>query len=306
MGSWGYGPFSNDMVLDDLGGYTDPRHEFGKLERALDSDYYNGPLEVAALMIDTFKGFHTMHNEKLDVTPEEIACAIEDGCLTSSLDKKLCESTWAWLSACSLNLRERVELLATCKKRLTDNHTLDESLKKLEEQLKNKTAQDAIKITPADLQFLNTVYKNTWQYASFDTLLNSLRSNFFKLKKYKFNKKEDQLQCSFAFGKNDRGTYEKWIDSGMFKTMCERGIVVNDVNSQKLLKEIGSNSGMQVKIVDTIMNKSRVVGYVLMDTKGTRVNMTKDELKERMRNNEFLVVNATLSKNNRLFIKKGH
>lgn len=306
MGSWGYGPFSNDRVLDDLGGYTDPRYELGKLERALDSEYYNGPLEVAALMIDTFKGFHTMHNEELDVTPEEIACAIEDGCLTISLDKKLCESTWAWLSACSLTLRERVEMLVTCKRRLTGNHTLDESLKKLEEQLKNKTVQDAIKITPADLEFLNIVYTNTWKYASFDTLLNSLRSNFFKLKKYDIYKKDDQLKCYFTFGKNDRGKYEMWLRNDQFAEMCERGIVVNDANSQKLLKEIGKSLAPQVVIIDTIMNKSTVVGYVLINNKGTRISMSKDELKERMRNNEFLVTNATLSKNNRLFIKKGH
>lgn len=43
---------------------------------------------------------------------------------------------------------------------------------------------------------------------------------------------------------------------------------------------------------------------VLMNTNGIRANMAKDELKERMRNNEFVVVNATLSKNNRLFIKR--
>lgn len=306
MGCWGYGPFSNDEVLDDLGGYTDIKYEFDTLERALDSEYYNGPLEVAALIIDTFKGFHTMHNEKLDITHEEIACAIEDGCLTSSLDEKLCESTWAWLSACGLSLRDRVELLVTCKKRLTGNHTLDEPLKKLEAQLKNKTAQDAIKITPNELKSLNTVYNNTWECASLDTLINSLRPNFFKLKKYKFDKKADRLQCSFAFGKNDRGTYERRLDSNMFKTMCESGIIVNDANSQKLLKEIGVSNDMQVKIVDVIMNKSKVVGYVLMNTNGIRENMTKDELKERMRNNEFVVVNATLSKNNRLFIKREH
>lgn len=306
MGCWGYGPFSNDEVLDDLGGYTDTKYEFNTLERALDSEYYNGPFEVAALIIDTFKGFHTMHNENSDITHEEIVCAIEDGCLTSSLDEKLCESTWAWLSACGLSLRDRVELLVTCKKRLTGNHTLDEPLKQLEAQLKNKTAQDAIKITPNELQSLNTVYNNTWECASLDTLINSLRHNFFKLKKYKFDKKADRLQCSFAFGKNGRGTYERRLDSNMFKTMCESGIIVNDANSQKLLKEIGVNNDMQVKIVDVIMNKSKVVGYVLMNTNGIRANMAKDELKERMRNNEFVVVNATLSKNNRLFIKREH
>ena len=133
-----------------------------------------------------------------------------------------------------------------------------------------------------------------------------MRPNFFKLKKYKFDKKVDRLQCSFAFGKNDRGTYDRRLDSNMFKTMCESGIIVNDANSQKLLKEIGVSNDMQVKIVDVIMNKSKVVGYVLMNTNGIRENMTKDELKERMRNNEFVVVNATLSKNNRLFIKREH
>lgn len=306
MGCWGYGPFSNDEVLDDLGGYTDIKYELNNLKEALDSEYYNGPFEVAALIIDTFKGFHTMHNENSDITHEEIACVLEDGCLTSSLDDKLCESTWAWLSACCLPVRDRLELLNTCMKRLTGNHTLDESLKKLEAQLKNKTAQDAIKITPNELQSLNTVYNNTWECASLDTLINSLRPNFFKLKKYKFDKKADRLQCSFAFGKNGRGTYERRLDSNMFKTMCESGIIVNDTNSQKLLKEIGVSNDMQVKIVDVIMNKSKIVGYVLMNTNGIRANMAKDELKERMRNNEFVVVNATLSKNNRLFIKREH
>lgn len=78
MGSWGYGPFSNDEVLNDLGGYTDIKYELNNLERALDSEYYNGPFEVTALLLDTFKGFHTMHNESSEVTHEEIACAIED------------------------------------------------------------------------------------------------------------------------------------------------------------------------------------------------------------------------------------
>lgn len=304
MGCWGYEPFSNDEVLDDLGGYTDIKYELNNLKEALDSEYYNGPFEVAALIIDTFKGFHTMHNENSDITHEEIACVLEDGCLTTLLNAKLCESTWAWLSACCLPVRDRLELLNTCMKRLTGNHTLDESLKKLEAQLKNKTAQDAIKITPNELKLLNTVYNNTWECASLDTLILSLRPNFFNLKKYKFDKKADRLQCSFAFGKNGRGTYERRLDSNMFKTMCESGIIVNDANSQKLLKEIGVSNDMQVKIVDVIMNKSKVVGYVLMNTNGIRANMAKDELKERMRNNEFIVVNATLSKNNRLFIKR--
>ena len=307
MGSWGYGPFSNDRVLDDLGGYTDPRYELGKLERALDSEYYNGPLEVAALMIDTFKGFHTMHNESSEVTHEEIACAIEDGCLATLVNEKLCESTWTWLSACGLSLRDRVELLVACKKRLTGNHTLDEPLKKLEAQLKNKTAQDAIKITPNELKSLDTVYNKTRQCIGLDELIENLRPNFFKVKEYKeyrYSNKLGRFQCRFAFGKNDRGTYELILDSNEIRTMCASGIVVNDANSQKLLKEIGVSNDMQVKIVDVIKDKSKIVGYVLMNTNGIRANMAKDELKERMRNNEFVVVNATLSKNNRLFIKR--
>lgn len=82
MGCWGNSPFCNDEVLDDLGGYTDARYELGKLERAIHSERYNGPFEVAALILDTFKGFHEMHDEELEITPEEIKQAIEDGCLT--------------------------------------------------------------------------------------------------------------------------------------------------------------------------------------------------------------------------------
>lgn len=306
MGSWGYGPFSNDRVLDDLGGYTDPRYELGKLERALDSEYYNGPFEVTALMIDTFKGFHTMHNESSEVTHEEIACAIEDGCLATLVNEKLCESTWTWLSACCLPVKDRLELLNTCMKRLTGNHTLDEAIKKLVEQLKNKTAQDAIKITPNELQSLNTVYNKTGQCVGLDELIENLRPNFFKVKEYReyrFSNKLGRFQCRFAFGKNDRGTYELVLDSNEIRDMCASGIVVNDANSQKLLKEINN---LRVNIVDTIMRNGKVAGYVLMDAKGATVSISKYNLKEIMRNNEFLVTNATLSKNNRLFIKKGH
>lgn len=306
MGCWGYGPFSNDDVLNDLGGYTDTRYEFGTLERALDSEYYNGPFEVAALIIDTFKGFHTMHNESSEVTHEEIVCAIEDECLATLVNEKLCESTWTWLSACCLPVRDRLELLNTCMKRLTGNHTLDEAIKKLVEQLKNKTAQDAIKITSNELQSLNTVYNKTGQCVGLDELIENLRPNFFKVKEYKeyrFSNKLGRFLCRFAFGKNDRGTYELVLDSSEIRDMCASGIVVNDVNSQKLLKEINN---LRVNIVDTIMRNGKVAGYVLMDAKGATVSISKYNLKERMRNNVFTVGNATLSKNNRLFIKKGH
>lgn len=207
------------------------------------------------------------------------------------------------MSACTLSIEDRVNLLDTCKKMLKNNHKLDESIKKLTEQLKNDTAKTAIEVTPADLQFLNMVWKNTWEYAPLNVKLKSFHSNFFKLKRY-FIDQYGYFRCILIFGKNDRGTYILNLDADDTKKVLDSGIIVKDTNSEKLYNEVTKNKKLQIKVVGTLRQKNKIVGYTIADVTGKRINVARDVLKDKIRSNEVNVVNATLSRDGRLFIKK--
>ena len=111
MGAWGYLPFQNDSILDDLGGFLNPLRIKNALESALNCEYYYGSYEVAALLSCTYEQGIT---DKYIIVKEEtynLLKLLNKEKLTNSDRQLLCESNMAWISACAMDLQSRQDML---------------------------------------------------------------------------------------------------------------------------------------------------------------------------------------------------
>lgn len=114
MGCWGYGPFQNDYVLDDIGGLTVGGAIYSRLNSMLDdeSDLYDSVYEASAVVCDAFgrTNFVIADQEKLRKAYELVQISVEDGFLTDQAYNAVYESLLTVLSACQLSLDDRIEL----------------------------------------------------------------------------------------------------------------------------------------------------------------------------------------------------
>ena len=121
MRECGYKPFQNDSVLDDLGGF----HFGNKLIRTLEhnlergSYYYTG-YEYTALLVSTYMHGAKQHFMVTDDKIVSIMKTLDKDILTKEEKELFHELSKLWISACSIPLAERKQLLIKCANKLKD------------------------------------------------------------------------------------------------------------------------------------------------------------------------------------------
>ena len=120
MGVWSYKPFGNDYILDYCGGFHNTERVIGLIEEGIHmSEHFYGCYEMCALLISTFKGTDvSLQYATTEERAKEIMKFIGNKAVTSDETFKLCESVNLWLSACSIAIDKRKELLQEASKAL--------------------------------------------------------------------------------------------------------------------------------------------------------------------------------------------
>lgn len=121
MGAWGYKPFQNDWILNDIGGFQVGEDLVKDIKRCLNKEtvYYQG-YEFTALLVSTYLQGAKKQFIIDEDTIIKIMKTLDKDILTKEERDLFHESSKTWTSACSIQLSERKELLKKCANKLKE------------------------------------------------------------------------------------------------------------------------------------------------------------------------------------------
>lgn len=316
MGAWGYKPFENDAVLDDLGGFSFADELIQYINECIYKDrwYYPG-YECTALLVSTYylgakKGFIIDENKIVSVQK-----LLDKDILTEEEKDLLHESSKAWLSACSIPLIERKQLLIKCtnklKSELDNPSTGDEYFEKdkfiLYMEYVYTTAQEILNSVDNKPCYINSNrLENLIKAYNIPALLTNIEdiAGSVYIQTYDTNKKYHVIKYRHAYGKKYSVTEDMLI-----KLIKECKIEKPDrymcMEHLRQYFEKTTKNILKVKCIEKKYEGRKIMTYVIQDEHG-RVNVvTSEALKEAIRNNAVECLNLTLTSDNRLISKQG-
>lgn len=315
MGAWGYKPFQNDWVLDDIGVFNFAEDLVKELEKYLTEQtiYYSG-YEFTALLVSTYK--HGI-KQKFIIDEDKVLSimkTLDKNVLVQEEKDLFHESSKLWISACSIPLCKRKQLLIKCANKLKDE--LDDPKTGNEYFEKDKLILSMKHVYTTAMEILNTI-DNKPLYI--DTAkLSKLMGAYSKPALTKFDEiKEQQKMVIYTYDSNKKEHILKNIHNGNTYTVVEEDLIKLIIND-KIYKpdsyicmehlrqffEKHNKNILKVRCIEKKYDRRKIIAYVIQD-EHDRVNVvTSEALKEAIRNNTVECLNLTLTSDNRLINKQ--
>lgn len=314
MGAWGYGPFQNDAILDDLGGFTHPLRLKIDLEKAFNCEYYYGSYEVAALLLSTYEqGLKYNYLVDSEIAKKLLKLLNKDTFNKSDMSI-LCESRETWLSACALDLQERKDILQRAcieLNKLINNPKLasNYSAKDKEELISNmKDVYNAASKVMND-GFPKPIFIPTSMYTKLE--------NAYKKKRLIDCGDKNLEVLSVASGKfriADRHRHCAWFnEQELMKFITEDkiprptkddGVMFMALNKYFEIADKQKKSVAQAICIDKVYKGNKITHYVIQDLQGRQACVETEIIKDAMINHGLLVKNLKVTSDKRIISVK--
>lgn len=219
----------------------------------------------------------------------------------------LYETSKLWLSACAIPVTIRKGLLSeslqTMQEQATDHNGV-------EYKYDEETDKCIKNVYTRGLNILNN--NSSKPIIISEQTLSKIVNSYEKIKNDKCIEKFDDNEI-IVEGIYENGVFDCINRFGRMKIEKDKLILL--IQNNKVQKPTGkmwdtlgkyfntNKNTIKVRCVNKVYDKSRLVGYIIIDDNGKTMQIKKEELKQAIRNGQIDCINLTLTSDNRLMFK---
>ena len=314
MGAWGYYPFQNDWVLDDLGYFCYCGEIESNLLNGLNKDniYYAG-YEYTALLVSTYKEAIKKRFVIDEDTALKIMKTLDRDVLTNEQKELFTESSKMWISACSIPLAERKQLLIKCANKLKEE--IDNPKTGNEYFEKDRFILSMKHVYTTAMEILNSVDNKPLfiETKRLSKLMGAYSKPSLTLSN---NINEADKMYIFTYDYNKLRHVIKNRNTGNKYTVTEEELIklikngkIEEPDSYMCMENLRQyfekpkKNMLTISCIGKVYNHNRIIAYDIQDEHGKVTTVASKELKEAIRSGKVNCINLTLTSNNRLISK---